>query len=305
MAQEFGGKKRSADWFHIPAQAVVLGFCIYWYFHSPVPNKAVLILTGVTVIIALLDMRPSHKAVYLLLVFALMFIENRAINKDHAKAVEAEDRRQKNEGDKFNEIASGLRVAIQQGQAQFDTTIGRANAILDATQKNLLSITGGNSFAYVAPQNFFGDEFPGVVWNNGEQALSGLWLTIAHTSDPDWGAAFYKPILIGTVGPHEHAPIPGFLFQPKADPKTGQDNYWIMLSAQNGTVSQSINFRRDRKNPKNWAYAFQVSRQHFSGKPQSRKMMLKPSDVPKKGRATTYELLLYRNWSDELTEHKK
>jgi hypothetical protein len=72
-----------------------------------------------------------------------------------------------------------------------------------------------------------------------------------------------------------------------------------MLSAQNGTVSQSIYFRRDRKNPANWAYSFQVSKQIISGKPQKEKVLLKS---PKTGRVTRYKLLLYRGWSDELAD---
>jgi hypothetical protein len=115
-----------------------------------------------------------------------------------------------------------------------------------------------------------------------------------------WGAAFFQPIFIGTVGPHEHAPIPGFVFRPRADEKSGQDNYWIMLSAQNGTASQSIYFRKDKNNPANWAYSFQVSRQVLLDKPQSQKFMMKSNPIPKGTRVTTYKLLLYRGWSDEL-----
>ena len=66
--------------------AVESSFCIYWYWYPPAPNKAVLILTGVTVVMALLDMRPRLKAVYLVLVIWVMGIENRAINRDRVEA---------------------------------------------------------------------------------------------------------------------------------------------------------------------------------------------------------------------------
>src|ERR1700693_4859718 len=79
-----------SHWFHIPCQAIVAIFCVYWYWRIPAPNKAVLILIGVTVVMALLEMRTSHKAVYLLLVICLMFVENRAINKDRADLLREE-----------------------------------------------------------------------------------------------------------------------------------------------------------------------------------------------------------------------
>jgi hypothetical protein len=73
-----------------------------------------------------------------------------------------------------------------------------------------------------------------------------------------------------------------------------------MLSAQNGTASQSIYFRKDKNNPANWAYSFQVSKQVLLDKPQSQKIMMKGNPIPKGTRVTTYKLLLYRGWSDEL-----
>src|ERR1700722_14121252 len=94
-------KERFVTWFHTPWQILVACFCVYWYRHPPVPNKAVLILTGVTVVMALLEMRSPQKAVYLILVLSLMFIENRAINSDRADATRAEDDRRKEEREKF------------------------------------------------------------------------------------------------------------------------------------------------------------------------------------------------------------
>ena len=69
-------KQPATHWFHLPWQIIVSCICIYWYWHPPAPNKAVLILTGVTIVMALLEMRTSHKAIYLILVLCLMFIEN-------------------------------------------------------------------------------------------------------------------------------------------------------------------------------------------------------------------------------------
>ncbi len=184
MPEEMEQKKRRTHWFHIPAQLVVLGFIVYWHFHLPAPNKAVLILTGVTVVMALLDMRPSHKAIYLLLVIALIFIENRAINKDHEDMVKAEgerrkveDDRRKEENSKFNGIVDGLNAAIKNSDKQFRATMSRFNATIDRVEDSIKSQTGGDSFAYIT----FTPE-PAYVKFNGFSNPSGPWFLIAITS---------------------------------------------------------------------------------------------------------------------------
>jgi hypothetical protein len=262
--------------------AIWLPKCLNWPF---CPGVFIAILAVLAAAVTFRkEPRTWEKATWTLVFLGLMSLEvwMMSIDRDANEARERAAEQTQLKG--FNAIGEGIKASISESNRNFVATIGKTNQIL----KN---ITGGDSFAYVAPQNFSGDQFAGVVWNKGDQALSGLTLTIAHTSDPIavWGAAFFKPIFIGTIGPHGHAPIPDFLFQPRADEKTGQDNYWIMLSAQNGTVSQSVYFRRDRKNPQNWAYSFQVSKEAFLQKPQGK--------LPKG--ATVNTLLLYRGWSDE------
>lgn len=263
----------------------------YWLFRIPAPGYSVTVMGVAAALMAARTKATGYeKAGWMLLMFALLFVELRAIRKDRLGSEAKQAQAEKDLKQNFSDIGEGIKVSIAESDRNFAATMGKTNQVLE-------NITGGDSFAYVSPQNFSGDRFAGVVWNNGEQALSGLTLTIAHTSEPDWGGAFFRPIFIGTIGPHEYAPIPTFIFQPKADEKTGQDSYWIMLSAQNGTASQSLWFRRDRNNPANWAYSFQVSKQILSEKPQSEKLMFKS---PRRGRITRYKLLLYRAWSDEL-----
>lgn len=288
-----------------------------WSWHPPVGVWiGVLGFLGVLVplIRDLAKIGKGEKALWTFVVFALLLLEIKSVYQDRNEHDKQEAETREREEENFREIAGGIRGAIQESQRQFEATMRRTETLLNKTNsisvltaQNLKNITGGDSFAYVAPQSFGGDEFPGIVWNNGEQPLTGLTLTIAHTSDPVpvWGAAFYEPIFIGTVGPHDHAPIPSFLFRPKASPTSGQDNYWIMLSAQNGTVSQGIGFRRDKRHPNVWAYTFQVTKQTFSGRPQQRRLEMKPSDIPKKRTYYATKLLLFRNWSDDLIEDKK
>ena len=144
---EARSKLADHSWFHVPWQIIVAGLCTYWYWHPPTPNKAVLVLTGVTVFMALLEMRTSHKAVYLILVLCLMFIENRAINKDRADATTAEEERRKEERAEFKHIGTGIESAVQQSQQQFQVTVQQSqdqfNATLRAEKSNLAQTLGG------------------------------------------------------------------------------------------------------------------------------------------------------------------
>lgn len=276
-----------------------------WAWHPPVGVWiAILGLLGVVVplIRDLAKIGKREKAFWTALMFVLLGLELKTVYQDRREHDEEQAKARSEQIAQFNRIADGIKETIDESQRQFEATMARSDKIMGRTNDVLADVTGGNSFAYISPQNFSGDQFPGIVWNNGEQALVGLTLTIAHTSDPVqiWGAAFFKPIFIGTVGPHDHAPIPDFLFQPRADQKTGQDNYWIMLSAQNGTAQQSLYFRRNRLHPQQWAYSFQVVKQHYAEKPQKEKILLKIDNKPRNG--PRQEVLLYRAWSDDLEE---
>ena len=288
-------------WHRKPLSVVLLyaSACVLAYWNWPSPNPlppgyAVTALAVAAAVMTLLgEMKGKEKVAWIAVLFAFLFLELNSIKIERKTQEDIQKEARHEQLQQFEKIGSGIEKSISESDRNFNATMGKTNQVLT-------NITGGDSFAYVSPQNFFGDQFGGVVWNNGEQALSGLTLTIAYTSEENWGASFFQPIFIGTLGPHAYAPIPNFIFRPKADPKTGQDNYWIMLSAQNGTVSQSVWFRRDHKNSSQWAYAFQVSKQG-SDKPQRRKMMLEltEEDVkPRKGPPT--KLLLYRAWSDDL-----
>jgi hypothetical protein len=257
--------KPANHWFHTPWQIIVASFCTYWYWHPPVPNKAVLVLTGVTVVMALLDMSTGHKAVYLLLVICLMFIENRAINKDRADTAAAESQRRAAENIQFQSIANGVTASIQQNQQQFQATMQQAGKILGTTQQvgklaeeNLQNVTGGDSFAYAVPQGG-GPTIPLVLHNWGNNILSGVSITVASMQDPNWGNAMYEPITIGTIAPHGFASVPTPI-APSLDSKSGIGSFWIFVYAQNGMVDEMLQFRQSKKYPNTLAYSFTVTR---------------------------------------------
>jgi hypothetical protein len=288
--------------FGLYSQAIIVVGCLFCFQWWPlIPTVAIGFLGVVAAVMTVRGLRPERfslgeQVFYLLIIFCLFIVEMRSVYKDRDRHDKEQSQMQLKEEEARAKESASFAALVREGHGLL-ASMQHVDTLEEEALKN---ITGGDSFAYVSPQNFSGEQFAGLVWNNGEQALIGLTLTIAHTSDPVqvWGAAFFKPIFIGTVGPHDHAPIPEFVFQPRADIKTGQDNYWIMLSAQNGTVQQSLYFRRNKLHPERWAYSFQVERLHDTEKPQREKNLTKIDNRPRK--QPSQELLLFRAWSDDM-----
>jgi hypothetical protein len=251
-----------------------------------VPGIAVGLLALAATLMAVRTDNFTHaeKAVWVVICLVLCVVELKTIYRDR-------DQHDKQQAELQTQEDAARRVE----RNSFANLLNAEKALFSDTQnietlakKALENVTGGDSFAYVAPQRGY-DQIPLIVWNHGDQVLSGVTITIAHTEEPNWGDAFYRPIFIGTIGPHDHAPIPNTFLSPKLDDKTGQDNYWIMISAQNGTVSQSLWFRKAKSGALPWACSFQVARPIYTHKRIKGEMT----------NVTTMKPLMYRAWSDE------
>jgi hypothetical protein len=254
--------------------------CLHWPF---CPGVFIALLAFVAAAVAFRkNPGPRERALWIFSFLLLMCGEVWMMGIDRQKNEDQQKQANQTQLNGFKAIGDGIKTSIDESDKNFAATIGKTNQIL-------LNITGGDSFGFVVPQPPGGEQVALIVWNHGDQPLTGVTLTIAHTQEPDWGTAFFKPIFIGTIGPHDHAPVPTFLV-PKPEEKSGQDNYWIMISAQNGTVSQSLWFRKNHKNPQFWAYSYMVTKETILQKARGA--------IPKG--ATLMQPILYRNWSDEV-----
>ncbi len=254
--------------------------CLQWPF---CPGVFIAILAFLAAAVTFRkDPGPRERAVWIFVFLGLMSAEVWMMGIDRNANETKERKAEQTQLQGFSDIGDGIKAAIAESDRNFNATIGKTNQVL-------LNITGGKSFGYIVPQFGGGEVAPLIVWNHGDQPLSGVTITIARTQDPNWGNAFYQPIFIGTIGPHDHAPVPGFL-NLRFEEKSGMDNYWIMISAQNGTVSQSLTFRKDRTGKRAWAYSYQVTKPVTLTKPRG--------PIPKG--ATIMQPLLTRAWSDEV-----
>jgi hypothetical protein len=184
-------------WFHVPIQVVVGGLCLYWYWHIPVPNKAVLWLGGVAALMALVEMRPLHKAAYFLLVTALIFTENRAIDKDRHEFSEAESAKRAAENAQFSKIGTTITDNVQKlldkSDAQFSATSTQQRkqfvATMERFQINVNEITGGTSFPVVhAPLIAISpNTFPLMMRVNGRYDLQDVQVEVVKLPEPGFG----------------------------------------------------------------------------------------------------------------------
>jgi len=242
----------------------------------------------------------KERAIWTALLAILLFLELRSIRLDQIQHDREQAFASCEQLQSFQKLAATLESTAAASKSQYESTIGQVNGILGKTQtiaglaeRNLQNVTGGKSFGFVVPQVSGGAvPIPLLVWNNGDEVLSGVTITIANTThDPNWGSAFFAPIYIGTISPHGHAPVPGiYAITPRPEAKSGEDNYWIEVSAQNGTVDQSLWFRRGKKDPGAWAYSYMLT------KHERTKKAIK--NVPKG--AQYMKPLLTRGWSDEV-----
>jgi hypothetical protein len=146
-------EKPIPNWFHFPIQFVALAFFVYWHWHPPAPNKAVLALAAVAALMVLAGMRPLHKAIYFVVIMALVFTENHAINKDRADFARDESSRRKEENQQFSDIGTAITNNVQQlldhSDSEFARTMAGSDAIMSGVADNIKTQTGGNSFAFV------------------------------------------------------------------------------------------------------------------------------------------------------------
>jgi hypothetical protein len=111
-------------------------------------------------------MKPSQKALWLTIVFALAFIENRAIDKERKDNEQESVETRRGENEQFQGIANGITSAIEQSQREFDATMKRSDKVIGLQGKELNGIvetlhtfTGSESYAYlmyVPRQGFLG-----------------------------------------------------------------------------------------------------------------------------------------------------
>jgi hypothetical protein len=139
-------------------QIMFLVWSFLWWRYPPAPGKAVLLLGVVAAIVTIQpQMTGIQRLVWLVVVFALFGVEYRAIDRDRYIHDKEQAEARTKETQNFQGIAGGIKQAIQESQKQFDATMNRSDQVmglqvnaLNGLSTNLSTLTGGDSFCYLA-----------------------------------------------------------------------------------------------------------------------------------------------------------
>jgi hypothetical protein len=261
-------------WFYYLCYIAVLCAIAWWmpYTRLPWPGVAVAIIAVLAAVMSVHpDMHPRHKVIYFSLMAALLLTEFRAMRKDR------EDVEQKALADRAAQDAAFAQVLNRENEQfgatkrGFSDTAQNLNGVLQTTQgvanlakDNLQQVTGGNTYAYVVPENFFGPNRLFVeILTVGHYNLTGVKVVIAavtvgsncpldeSVNDPGCElhttGSLAEPIDVGTIKGNSSRTLPA-VGSMTTDANFGA-HYVARIYAQNGITLENIELRKSDRGP--------------------------------------------------------
>ncbi len=172
--------------------------------------------------------------------------------------------------------------------------LGQSSSIAKLAEESFRTITGADSFPYIAPQPAtYPGPVPLFVWDHGKYMLNGVTLTIRRSDDFNF---FQTPLDIGILHPGWGKPLSTAIL-PKPDPKTGIDIFLVDMYTQSDFFTEVMHFRRS-KDGKYWAYRFWVQEHKFGEHTETPLRRGKIPTVPKNG-SISFSVYDRSQWSDE------
>jgi hypothetical protein len=131
----------------------VLG--IWWMFHLPTVGKGGLFLAVGATLMPLFweKVGTIARMSWIAMLFLLLAVEYRAIDKDRADFARDEAYRRQEESQKFSGIGTTITNNVQKlldhSDSEFAKTMARSDAIMSGVVDSIKTQTGGNSFAFI------------------------------------------------------------------------------------------------------------------------------------------------------------
>ena len=247
-----------------------MGLALFATYYPRSPGWSIGMLALVAGIMSLRpEMHIFEKVSWIVLLIIFAILEVNAINRSDNDNKDVRDKQNQS----FQAIVNELKNSTATSQNNYTNTIGHVDEVLqqtkeisDQTRKNLLAITGGNSYAYITPQSYEGTYDYALGLNNGgSEILTGISVTISKIITKDCVPfPFGKPLCIMDSGLMHPVTVPSlaghaFYEMPITMPTQldGSDMFFVLIQAQNGNAEELIRFRKS-KNGKGLAYRFEV-----------------------------------------------
>ena len=226
---------------------IFLGIGAWWLKHIPTVGKGgVLLAVGATLMPLFWErVGVFGKMSWILMLFVLFAVEYRAINKDREDAAA-----------QSKKIIAGFTVSMQQNQTQFNTTMEKANRLLQLSQESLEHITGGNEYCYIAPAPTETDKWQLLIGNSGNITLPSCTIRLHEIpstldrSDDSWRRSIEgfsaAPMQFPNVPPrNQGAHYAPYLMQAGPNRK-----YEAIITTPTHAFIQDIDFTPDGKSAK-------------------------------------------------------
>jgi hypothetical protein len=132
---------------------LILG--IWWMFHLPTVGKGGLFLAVGATLMPLFweKVGTIARMSWIAMLFLLLAVEYRAIDKDRADFARDEACRRREENQKFSNIGTTITNNVQKlldhSDSEFAKTMARSDAIMSGVADSTKTQTGGNSFAFI------------------------------------------------------------------------------------------------------------------------------------------------------------
>lgn len=252
-----------AGWLTVAAS--VAGTVFLW-LRPQAPGIAIAGLALVAAVATFIKPTKVQRAILIGLSAILFRFESESIGRDRAAQERKDAREQAELRSRFGGVLAANRRALililSNAQGQFDQTQKRFAAVVQQDQslkrlstENLLNLTGGSSFTYIAPQPADADgRIRLVAWNSGSYILTGVSVDIMRITDDMDGTS--TVIDVGTLAPHQHRELT-YRITPRPGP-LGTDSYWMFSSAQNGIETELLQIRQSTVDRSQWATLISV-----------------------------------------------
>ena len=132
---------------------LILG--IWWMFHLPTVGKGGLFLAVGATLMPLFweKVGTIARMSWIAMLFLLLAVEYRAIDKDRADFARDETSRRQQEDQKFSDIGTAITNNVQKlldhSDSEFAKTMARSDTIMWGVADGIKTQTGGNSFAFI------------------------------------------------------------------------------------------------------------------------------------------------------------
>jgi hypothetical protein len=175
---------------HFGCLLASIAITIYWTIRIPPSGYAVAILGVVAIAMVLNErMHPGEKVIWMMVVFALLIVELRAISNDRQQHSNEQAEIRKQELLRFEKIATGIDNSIRNSQKQFEATMGRTEEIIkletvaiNKAKRGIDEITGGDNYCHLSFHTYKGHI---LIHNTGEYPLYGIQIRITDLRELD------------------------------------------------------------------------------------------------------------------------